>query len=163
MNQNIQNYQNLFKLRILQKNLIYVIGLAPQIADESILGSKEYFGQYGHIVKLMVNKNNAFNQNGVQGHSYSAYVTYSSEVEAIAAIQVQSMLNASTLITSTFTIESSKHHMARPSILQNRYFRYCQYFLKNIQCNNKQCLYVHELQDESVIYVIWIGNIRMKQ
>jgi len=29
MNQNIQNYQNLFKLRILQKNLIYVIGLAP--------------------------------------------------------------------------------------------------------------------------------------
>jgi len=42
-----------------------VIGLAPQIADEDVLKSREYLGQYGEIVKLMVNKNNAFNQNGI--------------------------------------------------------------------------------------------------
>ena len=82
-----------------------MIGLAPSIADETVLRSKEYLGQYGTIVKLMVNKNNAFNQNGVQGHSYSVYITYSTEMEAITAIQVQSMMNLSVLIISRFMIE----------------------------------------------------------
>lgn len=142
VNYNIQNYQNLFKLRILQKNLIYVIGLSPSIADETILQKKEYFRQYGNIVKLMVNKNNAFNQNGVQGHSYSAYVTYSSELEAITAIQC---------------IDNFEIH---ERVIKASYgtTKYCQYFLKNIQCNNKQCLYIHELQDNSLIYNETINN-----
>lgn len=46
----------------------------------------EYFGQYGKISKLVVNKSKQYNANGPNGPSYSAHVTYFSEKEASIAI-----------------------------------------------------------------------------
>lgn len=43
-------------MRVVQRNLVYVIGLAPSVARDSLLERREYFGQYGRIVKLVVNK-----------------------------------------------------------------------------------------------------------
>ena len=43
-------------MRVVQRNLVYVIGLAPSVARESLLEKPDYFGQYGRIVKLVVNK-----------------------------------------------------------------------------------------------------------
>ncbi len=40
----------------LQLNLVYVIGVAPSIAKETLLERQEYFGQYGRVVKLVVNR-----------------------------------------------------------------------------------------------------------
>ena len=42
----IKKLQN---LRVIQKTLVYVIGLAPEIANEGKLKSVEYFGQYGNL------------------------------------------------------------------------------------------------------------------
>jgi len=33
--------------RIIQRNLVYVTGLGPDVADEALLAQEEYFGQYG--------------------------------------------------------------------------------------------------------------------
>jgi len=33
--------------RIIQRNLVYVTGLGPDIADEALLAQEENFGQYG--------------------------------------------------------------------------------------------------------------------
>ena len=46
----------------------------------------EFFGQYGKINKLAINKNKLYNANGPNGPSYSAHVTYSNEKEASIAI-----------------------------------------------------------------------------
>lgn len=46
----------------------------------------EFFGQYGRISKLVVNKNKVYNTNGPNGPSYSVHVTYSTKEEASLAI-----------------------------------------------------------------------------
>lgn len=52
------------------------------------MNSYEYFGQYGKINKLVVNRNMPYNPNNQKGPSYSAYITYSNEREASLAIYV---------------------------------------------------------------------------
>lgn len=39
-----EKIKKLANLRVIQKTLVYVIGLAPEIASEEILKSQEYFG-----------------------------------------------------------------------------------------------------------------------
>ena len=44
--------------RIILKNLVYIIGLSSELIKiDSKLKSFEYFGQYGKINKLVINKN----------------------------------------------------------------------------------------------------------
>ena len=47
-------------MRILQKNIAYVIGISPSIAKVETLKKYEYFGQYGQIIDISVNKDNIF-------------------------------------------------------------------------------------------------------
>jgi CCR4-NOT transcription complex subunit 4 len=60
---------------VIQKTLVYVIGLAPEIAHEDTLKKPEYFGQYGDLLKVVINTNNVYNATR-GGPSYSAYLTY---------------------------------------------------------------------------------------
>jgi hypothetical protein len=39
-----EKLKKLANLRVIQKTLVYVIGLAPEIASEEILRSQSYFG-----------------------------------------------------------------------------------------------------------------------
>ena len=48
--------EQLKHMRVVQRNLVYVIGLAPSVARDTLLERADYFGQYGRIVKLVVNK-----------------------------------------------------------------------------------------------------------
>ena len=50
------------------------------------MSTSSYFGQYGKITKLVVNKNKVYNSSGTNGPSYSAYITYSTPQEASLAI-----------------------------------------------------------------------------
>jgi CCR4-NOT transcription complex subunit 4 len=38
-----------------QKNLVFVVGLSPRLADQEILKKSEYFGKYGKILKIVIN------------------------------------------------------------------------------------------------------------
>ena len=80
----LRKYTN---VRVLQKNLVYVIGLSPELVNDSdILKQPEYFGQYGKLKKIVVNTNHVYRPKGSVGPSYGAYVTYSSSKEAALAI-----------------------------------------------------------------------------
>ena len=68
---------------------MYVIGIAPEIASEEILKKTEYFGQYGDLMKVVVNTNNVYNATK-GGASYSAYFTFSEARESANAILVSS-------------------------------------------------------------------------
>jgi CCR4-NOT transcription complex subunit 4 len=52
--------QALGQVRILQKNTLYVIGVSPSVAKEETLRRFEYFGQYGRIQSVFINKEKAF-------------------------------------------------------------------------------------------------------
>ncbi len=91
----------------------------------------EYFAQYGTVTKIVVNKNKAYNPNGPNGPSYSAYITYSTHQESSIAI-----------LTIDNTIVDD--HLLRASFGTTKY---CTYYLKGLECPNKDCLYLHFLAD----------------
>ena len=75
-------------VRVVQRNLVYVIGLSPAIADEAVLRSSNFFGQYGPISKIMVNKSHLVNSPKKSAkNSSAAYITYKDAADAQAAIE----------------------------------------------------------------------------
>ena len=130
-----QDIEELTDARIITKNLVYMIGLSSNIANKEKLNKYEFLGQYGSIVKIVVNKNKAYNQNNVHGPSYSAYVTFSKPSEASIAI----------LSLDDKVIDN---HLIRASFGTTKY---CSFFLKGIECTNKDCLFLHKWADENDI------------
>ena len=122
--------KKLANLRVIQKTLVYVIGLAPDIAKESTLRRQEFFGQYGKIEKIVINTNNIYYNGGRGGPSYSAYMTFSNARESsIAILSVDQHTYNDRLIRASFGTS-----------------KFCQFFLGGQKCTNKDCLYLHELR-----------------
>jgi CCR4-NOT transcription complex subunit 4 len=97
------NISDLAESRIITKNLVYVIGLSSNVANKDILAKWEYFGQYGTITKIVVNRNKAYNQNNPHGPSFSAYVTYAKPYEAsIAILSLDNTIVDNHLIRASF-------------------------------------------------------------
>ena len=89
-------------LRVIQKTLVYVIGLAPEIASEEVLKSPEFFGQYGDLTKVVVNTHSPYNATKA-GPSYSAYLTYSHPREsAIAILSVDQFMYMERMLRASF-------------------------------------------------------------
>ena len=54
--------------RIAQEHLLYVIGMPPQkLASETLLSSDRFFGQYGNIQKILINKATASKDSAYEG------------------------------------------------------------------------------------------------
>ncbi|KAG6967575.1 hypothetical protein JG688_00006244 [Phytophthora aleatoria] len=124
------NRKSLQNVRVMQRNLVYVIGLPVQFAEEDILRSNECFGQYGKIVKAVVNKShlNADRANATA----SAYITFANKEDALCCIvAIDGYYLDGSLLRASFGTT-----------------KYCNFFLRNMQCNNPDCLYLHELGDE---------------
>lgn len=94
-----ENRKHLANVRVVQKNLVFVVGLPLRLADADvskvtnnlnkillltfsifviinfqILKRHEYFGKFGKIHKVVINQSTSYA--GSQGPSASAYVTY---------------------------------------------------------------------------------------
>eukprot|EP00954_Amorphochlora_amoebiformis_P028022 1389476-Amorphochlora_amoeboformis.AAC.2 len=112
-------------MRVLQRNLVYVVGLNVRVAKEEILRKKQYFGKYGKLQKIVVNKKVL--GNGTT--SYCAYVTFKNAKDAELAIK---KINGS-------IIEGSRVKATYGTT------KYCTNFLKGATCTNPTCLYLHHL------------------
>ncbi len=127
---------NLIQSRIIQKNLVYLIGLSSDLIKmEEKLKSYEYLGQYGKIVKLVINKNKIYNVNSPNGPSYTCFITYSSEDESSLAI-----LSMDNCIIDNHQIKANYGTT-----------KYCLNFLKSLECKNKDCIYLHQFADKKDI------------
>ncbi|KAK1442183.1 ccr4-not transcription complex subunit 4 [Babesia gibsoni] len=122
---------NLKDVRVIQRNLVYVVGIPTRVAKKEVLKQNEYFGQYGKIQHLVLNKSQNYNSH-IGGPSYTAYVTYSKKSEAAAAIQ---------------GIDGSHvdGKMLRASYGTTKY---CTFFFKGLKCTNPDCFYLHHFGDE---------------
>eukprot|EP00540_Astrosyne_radiata_P019268 CAMPEP_0116845262 /NCGR_PEP_ID=MMETSP0418-20121206/13163_1 /TAXON_ID=1158023 /ORGANISM="Astrosyne radiata, Strain 13vi08-1A" /LENGTH=162 /DNA_ID=CAMNT_0004476341 /DNA_START=348 /DNA_END=833 /DNA_ORIENTATION=- len=65
----------LANMRVIRRNLVYAVGLPPPIASEETLRRPEYFGQYGKLSKIVLNRNNTTTGDPRRA-SASAYVTF---------------------------------------------------------------------------------------
>lgn len=118
-------------IRIIKRNLVYVIGLDPKIANKETLIKREFLGQYGKITRLIVNFNKAYTNNN-SGPSYSAYINYNTEEEAALAIL--------SIDSTTYNGKQIKAAFGTT--------KYCAYYLKKITCPNRECVYIHTQQDK---------------
>ncbi|XP_073297475.1 uncharacterized protein [Primulina huaijiensis] len=121
--------KDLTNVRVIQRKMVYVIGLPLSLADEDLLQRKEYFGQYGKVDKVSLSRTAGGAIQQFVNETCSVYITYSREEEAIRCIQ-------------------SVHGF----VLEGRFLRasfgtakYCHAWLKNMPCNNPTCLYLHSI------------------
>lgn len=129
-----ENRKHLANVRVVQKNLVFVVGLPPRLADADTLKKQDCFGKYGKIHKVVVNQSTSYA--GLQGPSASAYVTYYRAEDALRAIQAVSnvKVDGRTLKASLGTT------------------KYCNYFLRGQQCPKTDCMYLHELGDQAASF-----------
>lgn len=79
-----QDSRDLQTIRVIQKNLVYVIGLPIEAADETNLRRQEMFGQYGHLNKIVVNVKNPV---GDKSNTCGVYLTFETEEQALDCIR----------------------------------------------------------------------------
>lgn len=123
--------------RIVQKNVVYVIGLTNKLAQKEILQTPKYFGQYGNITKILTNKPKSYVKSSIASYDNcnSSYIYYSNPSEAAMAI----------LAVDNFKLENSylKTSFGRT--------KYCSNYLKGVDCLNKECFYLHKIADKDDI------------
>ena len=128
-----QDFQIYSKLRIIQKNLVHFLNFPDFLLNEELLKSKEYFGQFGQITKIMLTSKI---ESISKKKSNSAYITFSKNEEAAYAIlTIDSLIIEGQLVRCFFGTS-----------------KYCIHFLNNMECFNKEkCMYIHSLANDSDI------------
>ncbi|KAL7542319.1 hypothetical protein ACHAXR_013302, partial [Thalassiosira sp. AJA248-18] len=116
-------------MRVIRRNLVYAVGMPPNIATEENLRKPEYFGQYGKISKIVINRNH--NPGDPRRASASAYVTFAHKEDTLACI----------LALDGF------YHDGRNIRASYGTSKYCSAFIKNVRCNNPDCTYLHHMGD----------------
>ncbi|KAF2397016.1 hypothetical protein EJ06DRAFT_482966, partial [Trichodelitschia bisporula] len=120
--------KHLAGLRVRQKNLVYVTGMKPKIQGDRLveaLRGKEYFGQYGEIIKIVVSKAKDASQ-GLQ--PVGVYVTFARKEDAALCIEC---------------INSNPQSEGRVRA-QYGTTKYCSAYLRGETCNNRSCMFLHE-------------------
>lgn len=81
----------LLTFRIVQENLLYVIGMPYKLASEQLLSSQRFFGRYGLIRKLLINKATGSRDSQYEGQC-AVYVWYEHPIQVAIALKVQWIL-----------------------------------------------------------------------
>jgi RING/Ubox like zinc-binding domain/RNA recognition motif. (a.k.a. RRM, RBD, or RNP domain) len=121
----------LANMRVIRRNLVYCVGLPPNIATEENLRKPEYFGQYGKIAKIVINRSqvNATPGTDPRRASASAYVTFVHKEDTLACI----------LAMDGFYMDNRNIRASYGTS------KYCSAFIKSVRCNNPECTYLHEM------------------
>ncbi|KAF2468509.1 uncharacterized protein BDR25DRAFT_304940 [Lindgomyces ingoldianus] len=125
--------KHLAGLRVVQKNLVYVTGLTPTIREDRLLETlrgNDYFGQYGKIIKIVVSK---AKENAQHQQSVGVYVTFARKEDAAACIAA---------------VDGSQNG-DRTLRAQYGTTKYCSAYLRGEQCNNRNCMFLHEPGEEN--------------
>lgn len=64
-----ESRKHLASVRVVQRNLVFVVGLPMRLADPEVLKRHEYFGKFGKIHKVVINQSTSYA--GSQGPSAS--------------------------------------------------------------------------------------------
>ena len=128
-----ENLLTLSKQRIIQKNLVHFQGFPDSIYEKDLLLSPLYFGQYGHIIKIvLVSKEDKI----LKKKTNSAYLTFETKEQAAYCI---------------LSVDSIKinNHLVRAFFGTTKY---CNHFLNNYHCfNEEKCMFLHHIADASDI------------
>ncbi|CAL1703477.1 unnamed protein product [Somion occarium] len=130
------NRRHLANVRVVQRNVVYVVGLGPRFAKEELiptLRSNEYFGQYGKISKILIVKRT---QPGGRAPVVGLYITYHRREDAARCISA---------------VDGAPSPGGGQEIMRASYgtTKYCMAFLRGVTCTDHSCMNLHEWGDES--------------
>ncbi len=120
-----RDLSHLANVRVLQKNLVYLVNIPMSIAREHILKQHGFLGQYGKIMKVVVNT--------ISGQETAcAYATFARNDDARQAIAaVADTWFAGKQIQASFGTT-----------------KYCTNFIQGRSCTNPDCMYLHSYGDD---------------
>ncbi|KAJ7491261.1 hypothetical protein FB451DRAFT_1080182 [Mycena latifolia] len=127
--------RHLANVRVVQRNVVYVVGIGPRFAKEELiptLRSNEYFGQYGKITKILLVKRTP---SGGGAPVVGLYITYHRREDAARAI---SAVDGTASPGGGRDIMRASHGTTK----------YCMAFLRGVSCSDHGCMNLHEWGDE---------------
>lgn len=136
------NKKHLAGLRVVQKNLVYVTGLNPPCNPDdlhSVLRSDKYFGQYGKILKIVINKKTPNPTTTHHHHSHPGLVVYVTFAKKEDALKCINELDGS---LCDGRILRAAHGTTK----------YCSSYLRGHPCPNPNCMFLHEPGEEADSY-----------
>lgn len=159
---NLQCAWCLQNVRVVQRNLVYAVGLAMELCYEDTLMGPEYFGAFGKMVKQMsVNRmgpyGSSVSRNGPTG---SAYITFKRPEDAKRCIEAVNgavwggKLRRTPCTGHVVTAAQARllMHCGQDADVAGKQVKacfgttkYCNAFLKGVICNNPECLYLHDI------------------
>ncbi|TFK76573.1 hypothetical protein BDN72DRAFT_954290 [Pluteus cervinus] len=127
--------RQLINVRIVQRNVVYIVGIGPRFAKEELiptLRSHEYFGQYGKISKIFLFKRTP---PGGSAPVVGLYITYHRREDAARAIA---------------GVDGTPSPSGGREIMRASYgtTKYCMAFLRSASCNDHSCTNLHEWGDD---------------
>ncbi|KAL8516129.1 hypothetical protein ACS0TY_014701 [Phlomoides rotata] len=128
-NKSSEARKQLASVRVIQRNLVYVVGLPLNFADEDLLQRREYFNQYGKVLKVSISRTASGAIQHFANSTCSVYITYSKEEEAVRCIQS----------VHGFVLDGKPLRACFGTT------KYCHAWLRNMPCSNADCLYLHEI------------------
>ncbi|KAI6007838.1 hypothetical protein EDC04DRAFT_2780999 [Pisolithus marmoratus] len=126
--------RHLVNVRVVQRNVVYVVGIGPRFAKEELiptLRSNDYFGQYGKISKIILVKRTSSGGSPVLG----LYITYHRREDAARCIA---------------TVDGAPSPGGGRELMRASYgtTKYCMAFLRGLACSDSTCMNLHEWGDE---------------
>ncbi|CEF65047.1 CCR4-NOT transcription complex subunit 4 [Strongyloides ratti] len=105
--------------RVLQKNLVYIIGLSHKYTDQDAVKKCDHFSKYGKIIKVVVGQPLVPPTAYTTQTTFTAYITYAKVEQALSCI-----------VGVNNTILDGR--MLKASLGTTKY---CSNFLRNVVCN----------------------------
>ena len=148
-NQTAKKTASMKNVRVVKKNLVYIVGLHADHANFKTLNQPEALAKYGEILKLVLNNDKPFNRESSEQQIFSAYVTYSDEIAASFAI-------------TALTGFEYKNVQLKANFGMTKY---CSYFMKGSDCLNNDCLFLHHVAEPEDTYSkVWLlGRLNIRQ
>ncbi|KAF8636710.1 hypothetical protein AX17_003513 [Amanita inopinata Kibby_2008] len=127
--------RHLANVRVVQRNVVFVVGIGPRFAKEELiptLRSEDYFGKYGKISKILLVKRTF---PGGRDPVVGLYITYHRREDAARAIAA---------------VDGAASPSGGREIMRASYgtTKYCMAFLRGLNCNDHNCMNLHEWGDE---------------
>ncbi|KAG7453054.1 uncharacterized protein BT62DRAFT_940348 [Guyanagaster necrorhizus] len=127
--------RHLANVRVVQRNVVYVVGIGPRFAKEELiptLRSNEYFGQYGKITKIVLVKRTP---SGGGAPVVGLYITYHRREDVARAIAA---------------VDGTPSPGGGRDVMRASYgtTKYCMAFLRGATCSDHSCMNLHEWGDE---------------
>ncbi|ORY31198.1 hypothetical protein BCR33DRAFT_660961 [Rhizoclosmatium globosum] len=130
--------RHLANARVVQKNLVYVVGMPAKFATEDYLKGSEFFGQFGKVARVVINRKGHGHTPVVSSLSpLGVFIFYTKKEDAIKAIEA---------------VDGTVFDGNKVLRVTHGTTKYCQFFLKNMTCQHTVCQYLHEPAEEADTY-----------